>query len=109
MGLIKLNKLAIYTLPAPGEDDDDAAVVLIEQGKDKIVVSSDDDGYVDFYMEIIPVSSVFNEVSKDKMALRRIVSSMYGGNVLSVEDGDIPEEEFSKLFSAGKYKKTIKL
>ena len=41
--------------------------------------------------------------------LRRIVSSMYGGNVLSVEDGDMPEAEFSRLFSAAKYKENIKL
>jgi len=104
-----MNKLVIYTLPEQGQDDDDAPVICIEQGKTEIVVSSDDKEHVDFYLEIIPASSVFKEISKDKMALRRIVSSMYGGNVLSVEDGDLPEEEFLQLFSAAKYKKTIKL
>jgi hypothetical protein len=34
---------------------------------------------------------------------------MYGGNVLSVEDGDMPEAEFSRLFSEAKYKENIKL
>jgi hypothetical protein len=104
-----MNKLVIYTLPEQGQDDDDAAVIFIEQGKTEIVVSSDDKGYVDWYLEIIPASSAFEEISKDKMALRRIVSSMYGGNVLSVEDGDMPEAEFSRLFSEAKYKENIKL
>jgi hypothetical protein len=104
-----MNKLTIYTLPKDGQDDDDAAVVLIEQGETEIVVSSDDKEYVDFYSEIIPASSIFKEISKDKMALRRIVSFTYGGNVLSVENGDMPEGEFSRLFSTAKHKKTIKL
>jgi hypothetical protein len=107
--MIEMNKLAIYTLPGPGQDDDDAPVILIEQGKNEIVVSSNSKEYVDFYLEIIPESFIFKQVNKDKMALRRIVSSMYGGNVLSVEEGDLPEEEFTRLFSAAKHKKTIKL
>ena len=104
-----MNKLAIFTLPQDGQDDDDATIILIEQGRTEIVVASDDKEYVDFYMEIIPVSSAFKEIDTDKRALRRIVTSTYGGNVLSVEDEQISEGEFSRLFSVAKHKKTIKL
>lgn len=104
-----MNKLAIYTLPKSNDESDEGFAVFISQNETLVEISSDNKDLVDFYSAIIPASSVFSEIKKDNNALRKIVSSMYGGAVASVDRNEITEQDFEKSLSSSKYKKNISL
>jgi|694.fasta_scaffold57641_4 hypothetical protein len=89
----------------PANNDPIQVICLVHEGN-SIEIHSDSSSLNDFYSDMILKSSIVKDVPNDEYALHRIVSSMYGGVVQSVDNGDITEEDFdAELKSLGKTKK----
>lgn len=97
------DKIVITRTPQNGKKDE--TICLVHEGN-SIEIHSESSSLNDFYSEIISKSSIVKDIPNDKYALHRIVSSMYGGLVQSLDNGDVTEEDFdAKLKSLGKTKK----
>ena len=97
------DKIIITRTPQNGKKDE--TICLVHEGN-SIEIYSDSSSLNDFYSEIISKSSIVKDIPNDEYALHRIVSSMYGGIVQSLDNGDVTEEDFdAKLKSLGKTKK----
>ena len=100
------NQLIIYRLPRPYGDEE---VVCISQKGNSIQISSSDQDLVDFYSKIIPASALAKELKSGQNVLKSIVSSTYGGSVVSVEDGQVSQERFDTELKKLKVSNTIKI
>ena len=82
-------------------------IVTFTKDDNRIIISSDSKQLVDFYAAIIPRSSVAQDLKDGKPVLRRIVTSTYGGAVMSVEDESISQNDFDTEKEKLEYSKTI--
>lgn len=82
-------------------------IVTFTKDDNRIIISSDSKQLVDFYAGMIPLSSVAQDLKDGKPVLRRIVTSTYGGAVMSVEDESISKNDFDTEKAKLEYSKTI--
>lgn len=99
-------QLIIYKMPRPYGDNE---VVCISKKDNSIQISSSAQSLVDFYSGIIAASSLVKELKGDQNVLKRIVTSTYGGSVLSVEDKEVSQDQFDTELKKLKVSKTIKI
>lgn len=97
------DKLIIQRIPS--EPNSNGQLVYIDHNNKSVEVYSSEQALVDFYSSVITTSSIAKDIPTDEFALLRVVSSMFGGTVRSLQDKDFAEQEFNDAVKSLKSKK----